>query len=192
MTAPARRESARRLVHLASGLVGVLAIRFPEGYGTLFVAAIFAAALLLEAARLLLPAGRNVVTAAAGSLYRPAEARRVSGATLLTGAYLAVWLVFPAAVAARAITVAAVADPAAAAVGSRFSGTPGRKSPIGSAAALAAAFAVLLLWPTALPAAAMAAAAAALAERVPGNGADNVAVPVATALVLAVSGWASA
>lgn len=183
MTAPARREGGRRLVHLATGLVGVVALQLPEPRATLLVALVFAGAVLLELARLA-SSLRPRLDRLAGGLYRPAEAARVSGATLLTGSYLLVWLLFPADVAARAIVVAAVADPAAAAVGSRFSGRPGRKSMIGSLAALAASLLVLLAWNTALVLAAVTAVVATAAERVPGPGLDNVAVPLATAFVL--------
>lgn len=191
MTVPARREGGRRLVHLATGLVGVAALQLAEPRATLLVALIFAAALALEIARRASPL-REPLGRLSGGLYRPAEAGRVSGATLLTGSYLLVWLLFPAAVAARAIVVAAVADPAAAAVGSRWSDRPGRKTMAGSLAALAAALLVLLAWNTALAPAVVAAVVAAGAERVPGAGLDNVAVPLATAFALDAVPYATA
>jgi dolichol kinase len=191
VTLPARREGGRRLVHLATGLVGVAALQLAEPAATLLVALVFAAALVLEIARLVSPL-RERLDRLSGGLYRPAEAARVSGATLLTGSYLLVWLLFPATVAARAIVVAAVADPAAAAVGSRWSGRPGRKSMTGSLAALAAALLVLLAWQTALVPAVVAAVAAAGAERVPCAGLDNVTVPLVTAFALDAVPYATA
>ena len=52
------------------------------------------------------------------------------------------------------------------------------------AAAFAVALVVLLVWRTALPVSVLAALVAALAERVPGAGLDNLALPLATASAL--------
>ncbi len=184
MTGPAPREGGRRLGHLASGLLGLAVFAVPETTVTLLLAAFAAVAIFAEAARLLTRPGAALIAAVGGGLFRPVEAGRVSGGTFLAFGYLLAWLAFPAAAAARAIVVTAVCDPAAAAVGSRFSGTPGRKSWIGSMAALLSAFAVLALWPTALPGALLAAVGAAAAERLPGAGIDNIAIPLAVSALL--------
>ncbi|OGU01468.1 MAG: hypothetical protein A2085_01525 [Gemmatimonadetes bacterium GWC2_71_10] len=184
MTAPAPREGGRRAVHLASGLLGVAAAVVPDRAATILLATAFGIALLIDAVRLLAPRRARPVLALAGSLYRPDEQRRLSGATLLMTAYVGTWLLFPPVAAARAIVVAAVADPAAALAGSRWSRARGRKTWVGSAAAFAVALVVLLVWRTALPVSVLAALVAALAERVPGAGLDNLALPLATASAL--------
>jgi dolichol kinase len=173
-------------VHLASGLLGVAAASLPDRTATVLLATAFAITLLVDSARLLAPPLARPLLALAGALYRPVEQRRLSGGTFLLAAYLGSWLLFTPLVAARAIVVAAVADPAASLVGSRWSRERGRKTWVGSAAAFAAAFAVLLAWRTALPVAALVALVAAFAERVPGAGLDNVTVPLATAAALAL------
>jgi len=186
LTAPARREGGRRLLHALSGALGVAAAVAPPRLTTIGLTALVALALTLETARLTSPAARALLTRAAGGWFRPPEARAISAATLLAAAYLITWLLFAPAFAARAITVTALADPAAALIGTRFaprSDRP-RKSWVGSAAAFATALLVLLAWRTPPAAAALAAAAAAAAERLPGAGVDNVAVPLAAAAVL--------
>lgn len=183
---PAAREAGRRALHVASGLLGVGAALLSHPVVTLLLAGLVALALALEGLRLATVPGRAAIHGRFGSLFRAAESRRLSGATLLVASYFAAWLLFPAAAAARAMVVTALADPAAAAVGSRFSGRLGRKSVSGSAAALGVALAALLLWPTAPLPALAAAVTAAAAERVPGPGLDNVLMPLATAGVLAL------
>lgn len=187
MSAPAPRETGRRLVHVATGLLGVLALFVPPATVSPVIAAFAAAALAGDAIHIRGGPGAALVQALGGPLYRPEEARRLSGGSFLAVGYLVTWLAFPAAVAAPAIVVTAVCDPAAAAVGSRWSGRPGHKSWIGSAAALVTAFAVLALWPAraSLPAAALAACGAGAAERLPGTGIDNLAIPLVTASLLA-------
>lgn len=79
----------------------------------------------------------------------------------------------------------AVADPAAAAVGTRFGSGTG-KTWAGSAACAAGAVLVLLLTGASLGAAVAAGLGAAAAERAPWGGADNVLVPVVVAALLRV------
>lgn len=188
MSGPAPREGGRRALHLASGALGVVAaVASPAAGRWIFLGAL-AAAGVLEALRLTSDPAARALARVTGPLFRPGEARAVSGATLLAAGYALAWLLFPAATAARAITVTAVADPVAAWAGSRGGGTPGRKSVAGTAAAFVAALAVLAAWRTALPLALAGAVAAALAERIPGRGVDNVAIPLATAAALMVAG----
>jgi dolichol kinase len=104
---------------------------------------------------------------------------------LLVG-YTATWALFPVAVAAAALAVTAVADPAAALAGRLAAPPGGGKTWTGSGAAFVAAVATLAVFGAWLLPAVAAAAAAALAERVPGRGADNVVMPLATAAVLRV------
>jgi len=107
----------------------------------------------------------------------------VSGAATLALGYALAWWLFPVLAAERAILVAAVADPMAATIGSRFGGG-GRKSLAGSAACAAAAALVLLLTGTPGTTAVVVAAVATAAERAPWRGADNVLVPVSVGAVL--------
>lgn len=107
----------------------------------------------------------------------------VSGAATLALGYALAWWLFPVAAAERAILVAALADPMAAMVGSRFGGGR-RKSWAGSAACAGTVGLILLL--TGLPGvtAAVTAIVAAAVERAPWRGADNVAIPVGVGAVL--------
>jgi dolichol kinase len=183
---PAERtheEVRRRTVHVASGILGPLAAAVGDRVATPAFVALVVAASLAEIARLRWPWARTALGRLAGGLFRPTEATRVSGAATLALGYALVWWLFPVAAAERAILVAAVADPMAATVGSRFGG--GRpKSWAGSAACAATAALVLLL--TGLPgwAAAIAAAVATAVERAPWRGADNVLLPVSVGAVL--------
>lgn len=167
-------------------MLGFAAALLPAPLVTAGLAGLVVLALLLEAARLGSPAARDAIHGRFGVLFRAAEARRVSGATLLAAAYLAAWLIFPAMIAARAMLVTSFADPAAALAGPAFTGARGRKTWAGSAAAALTAFVVLAAWFTPPLAAAAAALVAAAAERVPGPGLDNVAMPLATAAALLV------
>jgi dolichol kinase len=115
---------------------------------------------------------------------RPAEERGILGSTMLMTGYALAWLLFPASAAAPAIMVTAAADPAAATFGPMLSRQRGRKTIAGSLAAAGVAFIVLLLTTPSWIAALVAAIAAALAERLPGAGLDNLAIPLATAAVL--------
>lgn len=189
MTLGAPREGWRRAIHLASGSLGFAAYALPMTHRTmsLILLALFLALVLLEIARRALPAVERVFEVVTLGAVRPAETQgRILGGTTLALGYLLAWLLFPAAAAAPAILVTASADPAAAAVGTAVTRNRGRKTIAGSLAALVVALAVLLLTRSPLPAALAAALAATLAERVPGAGADNVLMPLATAAALAL------
>jgi len=102
---------------------------------------------------------------------------------MLALGYALAWWLFPAPAAERAILVAALADPMAATVGTRFGGGR-RKSWAGTAACTAMAAGVLLLTGLPLlPTLAGAAVAGAL-ERTPGRGTDNVLVPLGVGAAL--------
>ncbi len=179
----AHDEVQRRTVHVASGVLGPLAAAVGSRVATPAFVALVVAASVGEIARLRWPWARSALARLTGQLFRPAEASMVSGAAILALGYALAWWLFPVAAAERAILVAAVADPMAATVGSRFGGGR-RKSWAGSAACAASAALVLLL--TGLPGgtAAIAAAVAATVERVPWRGVDNLLVPVGVGLVL--------
>ena len=187
MSGPAPREAWRRALHLLSGTLALAAF-LPAAIVPWGFAALLAAALALEAARLAAPPGGPPLGPGVGAMFRPGEARGLSGASLLAVGYAAVFLAFPGSAAARAVLVTATADPAAAAAGTLLGRATGHKTWVGTGAAFSTAALVLLL--TRVPAvpALAAAAAAAAAERLPWRGADNVAIPLATAAVLRLLG----
>ncbi len=184
MTAPARRESWRRVLHLASGGLGLAAPLLPPRLAGLGFLALVVLALGLELARGWVPAVHAYLERHLGGLFRPGETGRVSGAATLALGYALAWWLFAPGVASRAIVVTAVADPAGAVVGRRLHPGAGGKTLAGSAAVLLAALAGLLAMGTSPLPAVLAAGAAALAERAPWPAADNVAVPLLTAAAL--------
>ncbi len=186
MPGRARREARRRTVHLASGVLGPLAVAVGPAIATPAFAALLAVAVAAEAARLLSPRARAGLGGLAGDLFRPAEADRPSGASALALGYALTWWLFPPATAGAAIVVAAVADPAAALVGSRFGGTSPKSLP-GSLACMAAAALVLAAYRMPAMLIAFASVGAALAERAPWRGSDNVIVPLTVAALLGLA-----
>jgi dolichol kinase len=188
VSGPAPHEVQRRLLHLASGSLA-LAVFLPPLTVVLLLAVLVALACGLEVwRRRAARAARASFSAGVEGMFRPAERAAVSGATLLAVGYLAAWLVAPGAAAARATIVAAAADPTAAAVGTRVAPAAGRKTWAGTLGAFVAAVAVLLATGLSAPHALAGAAAAAAAERLSWRGADNIAIPVATAAVLRLLG----
>ena len=184
-TVAGAEEAWRRTVHVASGGLGPLAARLPPAVAALAFAALVAAAGGAETIRLASPRVHAWIDRIAGSLFRPAEAAGVSGATTLALGYALAWWLFPVGAAERAILVAALSDPMAATVGTRFGAGVG-KSWAGSAACAATATLVLLLTRVPVPVAVAAGLGAAVAERVPWRGADNVTVPVVVAALLRI------
>lgn len=171
----------RRALHAASAAVALLVLVSPAALrlGTAYLAA---SMLALEIARL-----RS--DAVAGALarwipvYREREHRRPSGAMWLLAAYaVCAWLPAPASVAG--ILAGGLADPAGAAVGSRFGGGA-RKSLAGSGAVAAVGILVIRLAGVPWPAAAAAGLAAAVAERVSGPLDDNLVVAPVAGIVAA-------
>jgi dolichol kinase len=183
VTERARRETWRRALHVASGSLGPLAVAVGPAVATPGFAVLVVLAAVTETARITSSRSSEAVNRFAGGLFRPAETGAVSGAATLALGYALTWWLFPAAVAERAIVVAAIADPVAATVGSRAGGGKA-KSWIGSLACACAAALVLLLSHVAPAAVAAAAVGAALAERAPWRGSDNITVPLVVAAVL--------
>jgi len=184
-TAP--REDWRRALHVASSLVGPFALWLPGRGGTAALAGLAGIALLLEVWRHASPRVRRVIAAAGRPAFRPAEERGIAGPTVLACGYLAAWLLFEPAVAAAAIVVAGLADPAAALVGGRFGRGRGKSLP-GSAACAVAAAGVLAAVDLPVATSLAGGLAAALSERAPWRGADNALVPVSVCLVLTALG----
>jgi len=184
----ARHEDWRRAVHAASGLLGPLALRFPgRSAGFVLFGGLAVIALVLEVARRVSPAVRRGVDAVGGPLFRPEEARGVSGPTTLAWGYAVSWWLFTPAVAATAVAVAALADPAAALVGRRF-GRGAPKSLAGSAACAVVSATVLLVAGGAAPAVVTGALVVAMAERAPWRGTDNILVPLTVGVALTLLG----
>lgn len=179
----ARREAWRRTLHVASGVLGPLAAAVGPAVARPAFAALVGMAVAAEAARALSPSARALVSRMAGGLFRPTEVDAPSGATTLALGYALTWWVFPARAAEAATVVVAVADPAAALIGSRFGGGATKSLPGSLACALAAA-AVLTVFQVPAAGIALAAMGAAVAERVPWRGADNIAVPLVVAALL--------
>lgn len=180
MTAP----DLRRVLHAATAAVALLALVSPTTLrlGTAYLAVTM---LVLEAVRL----RSGAVAERLGRwipVYRDRERRRPSGAMWLFLAYAGcAW--FPAPAAVAGILTGGLADPAGAAVGSRFGRGSGKTLP-GSAAVAAMAVLGIRLAGAPLPAAVAAGLAAAVAERVSGPIDDNLVVaPVAAAVVAALA-----
>jgi dolichol kinase len=113
--------------------------------------------------------------------FRDAERRRVSGATWLVLGYAAASL-FPWRAPLAGILVAALADPAAAVLGSRY-GRGHAKSAVGSAACFAVAVCVMLGLDYPVGATLLTAVAATVLERWPGRFSDNVILPPGAAAI---------
>jgi dolichol kinase len=170
-------------LHVAAGSLGPLAANAGPAVANRAFVALVALAVVAEVARLTSRHARAAVLRVAGALFRPAESGGVSGATTLALGYALTWWLFPAPVAERAIVVAAIADPAAAIIGSRVGGRAA-KSWAGSLACVCAAAWVLLLFRVPPAGVAVAAIGAAMAERAPWRGSDNLTVPLVVAALL--------
>jgi dolichol kinase len=187
VNAAAPREDWRRALHVASGTVGLApTLGVAHGTVTVILLSLVLAALMLEVLRRRHGRLRTALERLAGGALRPAESGGVTGASLLVTGYAVTWLLFPAAAASGAIVATAVADPAAATVGSLASRARGRKTWAGTAGAGVAAFLALSVLRRNWHAALAGAVAAALLERIPGRGVDNVVMPLGTAAILAL------
>ncbi len=184
MRPAAPREGLRRVIHLASGSLGIIALASPIPHRTMTIllAALAVLAVLLEVIRHRSPPLERVLEILSFGVMRAGErAGTVLGATMLAIGYLAAWLLFPGAAAAPAMLVTAAADPAAALAGTTLARERGRKTAVGSAAAALVALLVLLVTTRELLPSIAGAVFATLAERLPGPGVDNLAMPLATA-----------
>lgn len=180
----------RNLWHLLAGLAFPVASYFlPRPLILAGLGAVTAAFLLGEALRFLRPGINRWFLGHLAFILKEKEARWLTGSTyFLLGSLLALGL-FPQEAAAAALIYTAVADPAAALVGGRW----GRlrvwgKTAEGSLAFLASALAVGALLTgagLAFPVAAAGAGVAAAVELLPLPLDDNLAVPLASAGVMA-------
>lgn len=172
----------RRILHAATAGMALFALLSPVAL-RVASGATAAAAFIFEMLRLRSPAaGRMLATLV--PVYREAERRRPSGALWLAFGYaLASWLPVPA--SAAGLLAGGLADPAGAAVGTRF----GRGAPKSAAGSLAVAtVAAMAGVATGLPlrAALAAGVVAALLERWPGPFDDNLVVAPGTAFAAAL------
>lgn len=134
------RESGRRLIHASTTLLLLIALQWSWTALRVVLAAGVPVILLLELARLRVPA-LAAWLAARVPVFRSGESRTVSGAVWLWIGYaLASW--FPPPAALGGILAGAVADPAASLIGSRWGGGAPKSWP-GTAAAVAVAGATL-------------------------------------------------
>lgn len=171
------------MLHVASGALGPLAVLAGPAIATPGFATLVVIAVIAETTRLSSTRARAFLDRLAGGAFRPGETGAPSGAGTLALGYALAWWLFPPAAAEAAIVVAAIADPAAALVGSRFGRGAGKSLPGSLACAMAAALVLVLLHvgPVGVAAAAV---GAALAERAPWRGTDNIAVPLVVAALL--------
>ncbi len=164
----------RRALHAATAgiLLLIPLVSWRQFQAVVWVTAL--AVLLIDGVRLLAPRF-HLALARAVPVFRVREAKRLSGAVWLWLGY-ALAVLFPPSAAGAGVLVAALADPAAAAVGERF-GSPAQKSWQGSLAGLVVGIATLavlgLSWPVVLAAATL----SAILERWPGPFNDNLLVP---------------
>lgn len=135
------KQIGRKLYHLVGG-VGLLSIYFILGRkpALLFYAALFILILMIDGARLVLPAWNRFVFTRFGSFIRKNEEHRLTGtAPYVLGIGLSLYA-YSTAVASAAICFLAFGDVAATAVGERFGKTKiGNKSLEGTFAFIVAA-----------------------------------------------------
>lgn len=197
-TPTAGLQLGRRAFHaLAASALPVTSLFAPRWTVLVLAGVGLGAAVILEVARLGSPAVNRLLLRWFGPLFKQAEHRAVTAATILAFATLLAFLIFPKGVAALSLLLVAVGDPAASLVGRRRGRIRfGAKSVEGTLAFLAAALLVaLVLWAAGvyspLWAGVLAAAVAALVEAVCGGPLpvdDNLAVPLVAGAVLTLAG----
>jgi dolichol kinase len=141
------KQIGRKLYHLVGGM-GLLSVYFILGrkQALLFYAALFILILVLDAARLMIPALNRFVFTRFGSFIRKNEEHKLTGtAPYVLGIGLSLYA-FSLPVATAAICFLAFGDVAATAIGERFGKTKiGDKSLEGTAAFIVAAAASVFL-----------------------------------------------
>jgi len=177
----------RRALHGSTAALVLLPQFMPWPTFRLIVVALFLAAAFVELARLRGPAFARWLSRLI-TVYRSAEARRLSGGFWLAVGYaLAVAIPAPPAAVTAGIAVAALADPAGSLIGSTFSRAPG-KSWIGSFTVATVAWLVLSVLSLPVGTAVAGALLAAVVERVPAPLDDNLFIaPVVTLAAFALA-----
>jgi dolichol kinase len=190
------KHLGRKLYHVGGGL-GLLGVWFALGRPRAFhaYAALLAAVLLFDGARLALPRFNAWVMANLGVLLRPGEARTLSGSPAYIAGVALTLLLFPEPQAVTAVLFLVVGDVSATTVGERWGRHKvGGKSLEGTAAFFAAACAAGLAARLALggPAAGTVAAGAWCAALVelflPRLANDNLVIPLVAALAMTLLG----
>jgi dolichol kinase len=187
MTGEYRLQPWRKLFHSGLGVAvaGALWLELlPRPWELGLTAAALAVAVLIDVARLTSPSANDLFYRLFGALASSRERERVLSSTWFTLGLLLTQLIAPRGVAVSAILVLALADTAAAWVGSRW----GRRPFLGGSVEGSVAFgfvALLLLAPWhGVGVGAVAALIGVFAERLPID--DNVSVPLGVAAALVV------
>lgn len=176
----------RRLYHLIAGILLVLIVAYlDKGEALLLISSLLLIAIITEAVRLHLPGLNRLLFRHFGPLLREEEEGRPTGTGYYLGGILVSLLLFEREIALFSMTILAVGDPAASAIGKRW-GTyriGGKSLEGGIAFLLASTGAGLILhrlWPG-LPAGVIitGAIAGAVAELISGNVNDNLLIPLA-------------
>lgn len=115
-----RRETGRKLIHVASVAVPLFVWFVPRGIALGVLAGIVTAALLTEWSRARIRWARYQFLRRTRALLRPHERKGFAGATYMAIAYLLAVLIFPKPVAVAAMLFNGLGDAAAALVGRRW------------------------------------------------------------------------
>ena len=192
---PAAGRGERKVLHVvAGGSLPLVALALPAPALLAFLGSLAALALVVEGVRLAVPRANGLLVRWFGAFLKPDEVRRVTAATYLAVAALLCFLVFPREVAALALLFLAVGDPLAALVGQRVRRPRlWGKSLAGTATFVAAALVVGVGLALAgvtprHPGVALGALVAALVELLPLPVDDNLTVPLAAGLAMALAG----
>lgn len=177
---PASQEGGRRLVHVGSSVI-------PLGYwivgrdvAIVIIFFLTIAMIGIEIARINTTWGRRLYHRFFGSVTRPSEERRPTGATYVFIGTLLAAILFEPVVAVLSMLFMSIGDSAAALVGQRYGRIPiGNKTLEGTLACFIACLLLALPASLTLPVTITGAAAAALTELIPWpflN--DNLAIPL--------------
>lgn len=174
-----KHRGLRRLIHASTALVLLVLVARPGAFQQT-VWALTVLAVLTELLRFS-SEGFNEWIRRSVPVFRPAEERRLSGATALWIGY-SIAVLFPPTAATAGILAAALADPTASLVGGRWGSGPG-KTNVGSLAVFIVVLVVTLGIGKHFVAAGVAAAAGTVVERLSGPIDDNfVVAPVVAAV----------
>ena len=191
---PFRVEIKRKAFHLTALIYVVAAVAVPRPIFLAALSGFLAAVILLEIARLAIPALNTFAHRIFGSVFRASERHRLSGVVWMLGGVLAAAVILePLPLLVTALLHVILGDAAASIAGIRWGNRrwPGsNKTVVGSLACLAVCFLVgiVLLRPAwGWEGIAAAAVAATLAESGVLRLNDNLAIPVLSATAFAVS-----
>jgi dolichol kinase len=137
-------EVRRKLIHLAASVFPLIYAGIDRPAMLWLVTVLVALLLVLDVGRIYSASLNTVATRILGPVLRGTESRALTGATWMAIAGLLCVLLFPKWIAIVAFLFVSVSDALAALIGRRFGRTPGRKTPIGSAAFLVSALLIAL------------------------------------------------